>query len=108
MTNFLFVGKANDSPVVLPVIGRITQPIPSGSGAWVNLEYSELEKLVSDWFRSPQSNLGLLINATDRQGTNLAVVSHQHTESGSVSILLCPSQYSPVNLDVRVHIVLTS
>ncbi|KAK6621740.1 hypothetical protein RUM44_001547 [Polyplax serrata] len=78
---------SRESPVITSVRADSTQSIPSGSGAWITMEYIQIRNLVADWFRYPQHNLGIVITAEDGNRTNLAVTSHNGNDTAFVPFL---------------------
>lgn len=80
----------SESPVSTPVISNLVQAMPPGSGGWVSIDYFQVERLVAEWFKYPNNNLGILIHAMDSKGNNLAVTSQTAQGSGFVSICLGP------------------
>lgn len=55
--------------------------VSSKKGVWVQIE---LKKLVSQWFRHPNENLGLAIHSYDNEGKELAVIMANDNEDNSL------------------------
>jgi hypothetical protein len=55
--------------------------VSSKKGVWVTIE---LKKLVSQWFRHPNENLGLAIHSYDSDGKELAVIEANDNEDTSL------------------------
>ncbi|CAG2161864.1 unnamed protein product, partial [Oppiella nova] len=70
----------NDSPTLLHVRAKKID-VSSKKGVWVQIE---LKKLVSQWFRHPNENLGLAIHSYDKDGKELAVIEVNTNEDNSL------------------------
>jgi hypothetical protein len=55
--------------------------VSSKKGVWVQIE---LKKLVAQWFRHPNENLGLAIHSYDKDGNELAVIEASDNEDNSL------------------------
>jgi hypothetical protein len=72
--------NGNDSPTLLHVRAKKIE-VSSKKGVWVTIE---LKKLVSQWFRHPNENLGLAIHSYDSDGKELAVIEANDNEDTSL------------------------
>jgi len=57
--------------------------VSSSKGTWVTVE---MRKVVSQWFRHPDDNLGLVIHSYDNQGRELAVI--EATDGNNYSLVI--------------------
>jgi len=67
-----------ESPVLNQV--RSTRVALEEKGGWVSLE---IRKVVSDWFKWPEDNLGLAVQAVDSSGKSLIIAHTEEENDGS-------------------------
>ena len=72
-----------ESPVLNPV--RMTRVALEEKGGWVSLE---IRKVVADWFRWPEENLGLVVHAIDSNGASLIATDAQDADGSLVNLPL--------------------
>lgn len=75
----------NESPVLNPV--RMTRVALEAKGGWVSLE---IRKVVADWFRWSEDNLGLVVQAVDADGNSLVVTDPEKADG---SLVILPYDY---------------
>ena len=79
----------DESPVLNPV--RMTRVALEAKGGWVSLE---IRKVVADWFRWSEDNLGLVVQAIDADGNSLVVTDPEEADG---SLVILPYHYSLFN-----------
>jgi len=72
----------DESPVLNPV--RMTRVALEAKGGWVSLE---IRKVVADWFRWSDENLGLVVQVTDFEGKSLSDVIVTDPEAADGSLI---------------------
>jgi len=82
----------DESPVLNPV--RMTRVALEVKGGWVSLE---IRKVVADWFRWSEDNLGLVVQAIDADGNSLVVTDPEEADGSLIPFL------EVVTTDSRKH-----
>lgn len=81
----LRVLRVNGQPVppespTLEILHTSKEEQPRGRGGWITVE---VKKLLTEWFKFPRDNLGIIVQATDELGNQLAVTDPD-AEDGSL------------------------